>query len=158
MLYFYSTPIGTIGIEEKNNKISSLYLKKSDLPKVMEIKETPLLQEAYRQIDLYLTGSLKLFSLPLAPKGTPFMQKVWECLKGIPYGSTLSYQQTAEIIGNPQAARAVGLACNRNPIPIFIPCHRIIGKNGSLTGYRGGLKLKRQLLSLELGRGWDFDG
>jgi len=152
MLYLYSTRIGTIGMEEKNNKITSIYLNRRDLPQVKEIIETPLLQEAYRQIDLYLRGGLRQFSLPLAPAGSPFMQRVWECLSGIPYGSTLSYQQVAEAIGRPRAARAVGLACNRNPIPILIPCHRVIGKNGSLTGYRGGIELKLRLLALERGK------
>lgn len=97
----------------------------------------------------YLAGKLKDFKLPLAPAGTEFMLRVWESLRAIPYGETRSYQEIAQSVGNKKASRAVGLANNRNPIPIIIPCHRVIGANGKLTGYRGGLEIKAHLLELE---------
>ena len=108
-----------------------------------------MLKEAARQLNAYLARELKEFSLPLAPAGTPFMQKVWAELRKIPYGQTASYKEIAQRIGHPQAQRAVGLANNKNPIAIFIPCHRVIGADGSLVGFGGGLELKRRLLDIE---------
>ncbi len=97
----------------------------------------------------YFAGELETFDLPLAPGGTPFQQRVWNELCKIPYGETISYGQLAQRIGNPNASRAVGLANGSNPIPIIIPCHRVIGSNGKLTGYGGGLPIKEKLLALE---------
>lgn len=102
-----------------------------------------------RQLREYFAGKLTDFDLPLAPEGTPFQQKVWKALCHIPYGETISYGELARRIGNPQAPRAVGLANGSNPIPIIIPCHRVIGSNGKLTGYGGGLPIKEKLLALE---------
>ncbi|MDW7672545.1 MAG: methylated-DNA--[protein]-cysteine S-methyltransferase, partial [Bacillota bacterium] len=96
-----------------------------------------------------LAGELIHFELPLNPKGTPFFQKAWEHLCAIPFGETATYKEIAARVGSPRAARAIGLANNRNPIPIFIPCHRVIGSNGALTGYRGGIDLKRHLIEME---------
>lgn len=147
--YFYETPIGTIGIAEKDGKITRLYFQTDYRPPETTIRETPLLQEAVRQLRDYLAGKLTGFSLPLQPEGTAFMQQVWSRLCEIPYGETASYKSLAESIGKPNAARAVGMANHRNPIPIFIPCHRVIGASGSLVGYRGGVDLKSRLLKLE---------
>lgn len=148
--YFYETHIGAIGIAEKNGKITRLYFQNDHRPPPhTTIKETPLLQEAAQQLQAYLAGKLTGFSLPLQPDGTAFMQQVWMRLCEIPYGETASYKSLAESLGNPNAARAVGMANHRNPIPIFIPCHRVVGANGSLVGYRGGLDLKSRLLKLE---------
>ena len=97
-----------------------------------------------------MEGKRKEFTLPLAPVGTEFMIRVWKSLCAIPYGETRSYKEIAESIGNKKASRAVGLANNRNPIPIFIPCHRVIGANGKLVGYGGGLHIKSFLLKLEM--------
>jgi methylated-DNA-[protein]-cysteine S-methyltransferase len=119
------------------------------LPRDMQLTETPLLKEAARQLESYFAGELKEFSLPLEPSGTDFMKQVWSALCEIPFGKTATYGEIAERIGRPKAARAVGLANNRNPIPIFIPCHRVIGADGSLTGYAGGLDMKKKLLDLE---------
>jgi methylated-DNA-[protein]-cysteine S-methyltransferase len=105
--------------------------------------------EPIRQLLAYFAGNLETFNLPLAPQGTPFQQKVWDELLNIPYGETVSYGQLAQRIGNPNASRAVGLANGSNPIPIVIPCHRVIGANGKLTGYGGGLPIKEKLLALE---------
>jgi methylated-DNA-[protein]-cysteine S-methyltransferase len=148
-IYFYETDIGNIGIAENDGEITNVYFGKIRLPQDMEINETYILKEAAKQLRSYLAGELKEFSLPLAPAGTDFMKKVWEELCKIPYGKTASYKEIGEKIGSPKAARAVGLANNRNPIPIFIPCHRIIGSNGSLTGYLGGLEIKKKLLDME---------
>jgi len=105
--------------------------------------------EAIRQLGEYFSGKLSRFDLVLAPQGTPFQQSVWRALQTIPYGETLSYLELSRRIGRPNSARAVGAANGRNPIPIIIPCHRVIGANGSLTGFGGGLDLKRRLLVLE---------
>jgi methylated-DNA-[protein]-cysteine S-methyltransferase len=102
------------------------------------------------QLDAYFAGELIGFTVPLAPRGTDFQQRVWAALLEIPYGQTQSYGQLAERIGSPGAARAVGLANGKNPIGIVIPCHRVVGSNGNLTGYGGGLDRKKQLLDLEL--------
>ena len=107
------------------------------------------LKETVRQLTAYFAGQLESFDLPLAPEGTPFQLDVWKCLCDIPYGKTISYGELARRIGNPNASRAVGLANGANPIPIVIPCHRVIGSNGKLTGYGGGLPIKEKLLALE---------
>ena len=105
--------------------------------------------EVVRQLRAYFSGELKEFDLPLAPEGTEFQLSVWRSLRRIPYGETISYGQLACRIGNPKAVRAVGLANGCNPIPIIIPCHRVIGSDGNLTGFGGGLPNKRKLLALE---------
>ena len=110
---------------------------------------TPLLRRAAEEIGAYFAGSRRKFTLPLAPEGTPFQQKVWEALRSIPYGETRTYKQIAIQIGHNQSFRAVGMANNRNPIVIMVPCHRVIGSTGSLTGYAGGVERKRLLLSIE---------
>ncbi|AOT72520.1 methylated-DNA--[protein]-cysteine S-methyltransferase [Geosporobacter ferrireducens] len=148
-IYIYKTPIGRIGIAEKDGSVTNLYFENDELPQDIETCETPILKEAAGQLRSYLSGELQVFSIPLTPFGTDFMKRVWACLYEIPYGETVSYKEIAVKIGSPNAARAVGLANHRNPIPIFIPCHRVIGTSGSLTGYRGGLKLKKQLLDME---------
>jgi len=106
-------------------------------------------KETIRQLQAYFRGELKEFNLPLALEGTPFQRSVWKNLLAIPYGKTISYGQLADRIGRPKAVRAVGLANGQNPLPIIIPCHRVIGSNGKLTGYGGGLPFKEKLLALE---------
>lgn len=108
-----------------------------------------VLVETRRQLEEYFLGTRQAFDLPLAPAGTAFQQKAWQALLDIPYGSTASYREQAVRIGNVKAVRAVGLANGRNPIAIVVPCHRVIGSDGSLTGYAGGLPIKRALLELE---------
>jgi len=107
------------------------------------------LRDLIRQLQAYFGGELESFDLPLAPHGTPFQLAVWRRLCEIPYGETISYGELARRLGNPNASRAVGLANGSNPIPIVIPCHRVIGSNGKLTGYGGGLPIKEKLLALE---------
>lgn len=109
----------------------------------------PLLEQAKRQLDEYFAGRRRSFDLPLAPRGTPFQRQVWETLATIGYGETLSYGRLAARVGRPAASRAVGAANGRNPLPIVLPCHRVIGANGSLTGFGGGLPTKQFLLRLE---------
>jgi len=112
-------------------------------------KDTPLLTDAGNQLKDYFDGKRTSFHLPLDLRGTPFQLKIWSALQKIPYGVTWSYQDLANTIGSPKAVRAVGAANGRNPIPVIVPCHRVIGKNGSLTGFTGGIALKKSLLDLE---------
>ena len=149
VLYFYQTPLGRFAIAEESGCITALHLTPKAPGPETEIRETPLLKEAAAQLDAYFSRRLKEFSLPLRTAGTPFMQKVWDELRKIPYGQTASYKEIAQRIGHLQAQRAVGMANNRNPIPIFIPCHRVIGADGSLVGFGGGLELKQRLLDIE---------
>lgn len=110
---------------------------------------TPLLQEAIDWLDLYFSGQVSACPLPLQPKGSPFQLAVWLALQEIPYGTVCSYGALSTKIGKPGAAQAVGAAVGRNPLSVFIPCHRVVGKDGSLTGYAGGLQRKQYLLNLE---------
>ncbi|MBZ5495512.1 MAG: methylated-DNA--[protein]-cysteine S-methyltransferase [Acidobacteriia bacterium] len=112
--------------------------------------------DVIRQLEAYFAGNLRSFDLALAPEGTPFQRTVWAALCEIPYGTTVSYASVARRIGKPQAVRAVGAANGRNPLPIVIPCHRVIGSDGRLTGYGGGLRVKEALLALEQGKGETF--
>jgi methylated-DNA-[protein]-cysteine S-methyltransferase len=112
-------------------------------------ERTVLIAKAENQLEEYMTGERTVFDLPLKPEGTEFQKKVWNALLLIPYGETKSYKDIAVLVGNPKGCRAVGMANNRNPIPVIIPCHRVIGANGSLVGYGGGLDIKVKLLELE---------
>ncbi len=145
----YETPIGRITLAEENGKLTNLNFPKEEMPADALQEETQLLVLAAKQLAEYFSGSRKVFDVPLAPKGTGFQQSVWEALTKIPYGETVSYGKLANSIGRPGAARAVGLANNRNPIPLIIPCHRVIGADGKLVGYGGGLPIKEQLLEME---------
>ena len=149
-IYFQQTAIGYVAIAEQNARITNVYFQSEKIPNV-NIENTPVLEQAFLQLNAYLAGELTEFSLPLAPKGTVFMQRVWQALLAIPYGTTASYKEIAIAINQPKAVRAVGMANAKNPIPIFIPCHRVIGSNGQLVGYSGGngLATKEFLLNLE---------
>ena len=109
----------------------------------------PVTGQARQQLTEYFAGQRREFDLPLAPAGTDFQRRVWELLREIPFGETVTYGDLARRLGNPRAARAVGMACNRNPIAIVVPCHRVVGSTGSLTGYAGGLDTNAFLLKLE---------
>lgn len=147
-LYLFSTHLGEMGLGEEEGAITALYLPGRPVPRIIS-RPTPLLEEGRRQLLEYLAGERQTFDLPLAPAGTPFQREVWKALQTIPYGQTRSYGDIARQIGRPKAFRAVGMANHENPIPIFIPCHRVVGSDGSLTGYAGGLELKKALLGLE---------
>jgi len=142
----YKTEIGDITIGTNDHRI--IYLKTCD-KLVAERKETPLIQKAYGQLLEYLGGNRTEFDLPLELRGTDFQKNVWQTSCHIPYGTTTTYKQLAETMNKPKAVRAVGAANGQNPIWIIVPCHRVIGSNGSLTGYGGGLPLKKKLLELE---------
>lgn len=148
---FYKGLIGSYALCEADGKLSRMWL--GDRISLVEEdclqEETPLLREAKSQLDAYFAGRLKAFDLPLNPVGTDFQLKVWKALGTIPYGETLTYGGLAERVGNTRASRAVGMANSRNPLPVFIPCHRVIGTSGKLTGYTGGLEIKIKLLQLE---------
>ena len=140
----FDSPVGLLRAEEEDGAVTALLF---DAPVGRD--ETPLLLETKRQLEEYFSGERRTFDLPLAPKGTEFQKRVWSALCGIPYGETRSYGQTAAAVGNAGACRAVGTANHRNPISILIPCHRVIGADGSLGGYGGGLDRKTFLLRLE---------
>lgn len=148
-IFFCQTRIGEIGIMENGTGITNLYFNGEKAPQDVDVKETALLKEAFRQLEEYLTGKRKSFELLLFPDGTAFQQIVWKALQEVPYGETRSYSEIAKSIGQPKASRAVGMANSKNPILIFIPCHRVIGRNGKLVGYAGGLEVKSYLLNLE---------
>lgn len=150
-IWFYQTKIGEIGIGEKDGAIVRVTFGKEmgGMPTDFDMEETPLLRLAAVEIAEYLEGNRRMFDLPLAPEGTEFQKKVWRALLEIPYGTTVTYGQIAAAVGNPKGARAVGRANHDNPIAIFIPCHRVVGADGRLTGYAGGLEIKKALLETE---------
>lgn len=148
-VYYYDTKIGRLAIAENGSSITHIEVNKLFSTEDFIIEETPLIKNAALQIEEYLMGQRKTFDLPLDPKGTPFQKSVWNALLKIPYGETQSYKDIAIAINNPQGYRAIGMANNKNPIMIVIPCHRVIGSNGSLVGYGGGLSIKECLLNIE---------
>ena len=139
------TPIGMIEIQADENGVCALILHAA----TDKNDNSELLDWAQRELEEYFAGRRRVFSVPLSIVGTPFQKKVWHALKDIPYGETRTYGEIAAIIGNKNAARAVGMANNKNPLPVFIPCHRVIGAGGKLTGYAGGLEMKKILLGIE---------
>ena len=145
---YTNTKIGNMAIIEENNKIIAIEINQPIKEDIIQ-KDTPLLKETEKQLLEYLEGKRKVFDVPLNPKGTKFMKEVWTALQEIPYGQTRTYGQIAKRIGKPKAARAVGMANHRNPIPIITPCHRVIGSNGKLVGYALGMEMKEFLLTLE---------
>lgn len=143
------TPVGRITLEENGTALTRLSFGEHGQAGDEARRETALLKKAAAQLAEYFTGARETFDLPLKPEGTPFQQSVWRALLAIPYGETRSYKDIAAAIGNPRACRAVGLANGRNPLAVFIPCHRVVGSNGKLTGFAGGLEVKSRLLDLE---------
>jgi len=148
---YCDSPIGTLRIVSKNDKLTMVVMDHHEpAPEVpFTSEETPLHIEAAKQLIEYFEGTRTVFDLPLAPEGTPFQLKDWQALQNIPYGTTCTYKDIAEAIGCPKGYRAVGMANNKNPIIIIIPCHRVIGADGSLTGYDGGIHVKKFLLEHE---------
>ena len=148
-VFYYDTEIGKIGIAEKDNEITDVFFGVSKLKENININETSIIKLTISQIKEYLMGLRTSVDIPINPIGTKFQLSVWEQLRNIPYGETRSYKQIAKSIGNVKACRAVGLANNRNPVAILVPCHRVIGSDGKLVGYAGGLNIKKFLLDLE---------
>lgn len=149
--WMFDTPLGTMAAGEEDGAMVRLWLPSTPVPRLMPHR-TPLLERAEGQILEYLNGRRQEFDLPLAFAGTEFQRKVWQALREIPYGKTVSYGALAEHIGCPGGAWAVGMANHANPLPILVPCHRVVGAGGQLTGYAGGLELKQALLALESGK------
>ena len=168
-VWYINSILGAICLEEENDALCGVHFCPDGAPELeplpRRVVETPLLQEAEEQLNEnfaaaafrprmillneYFAGVRREFDLPLAAKGTPFQQAVWAQLRKIPYGEVRTYGQLAAALGKPKASRAVGSACHRNPLCIVVPCHRVIGADGSLTGYAEGLEIKEYLLELE---------
>ncbi|GHC44888.1 methylated-DNA--[protein]-cysteine S-methyltransferase [Ulvibacter litoralis] len=144
---YLATVTGTLEIKGDENGLASVYFLDSEIPSSEEIPSE--LQAAVTQLTEYFEGNRTIFNLPLAPEGTEFQNKVWNQLQTIPFGKTTSYQQMANQLGDPKVIRAAASANGKNPISIIIPCHRVIGSDGSLTGYAGGLHRKKWLLAHE---------
>lgn len=144
----YPFPFGFLKIECDGDSVTAIHR----LDKAEKDCRSPLTDRAFRQISEYLKGGRITFDLPLVPEGTEFQRNVWAELQKIPYGETRSYKDIATAVGNPKACRAVGMANNKNPLMIVIPCHRVVGSDGRLTGYAGGLDMKAALLELEKGK------
>jgi methylated-DNA-[protein]-cysteine S-methyltransferase len=142
-----NSPMGPVTVVSTDKGVASVHFGKS-VPSGIKADESGA-SEAVKQLSEYFAGKRTRFELPLDIEGTPFQKSVWKALLQIPYGETRSYGDIAKALGKPAAARAVGMANHNNPIAIVIPCHRVIGQNGSLTGYAGGLHLKEKLLSIE---------
>ncbi len=143
--YDYKTIIGKIFIEADGDFLTQISFRKLSGKRL----ETPIIKETITQLEEYFIKKRKTFDLPLKLEGTDFQKQVWKALLTIPYGKTATYKDIAKIIGNEKASRAVGMANNKNKLPIILPCHRVIGANGDLTGYAGGLEIKQKLLNLE---------
>ncbi len=147
-MFYYSynsTILGKIYIAEDKGFITNISFKELKAKK----EETPLIKKTYQELEEFLNKKRKTFDIPIKANGTNFQKRVWEELLKIPYGKTVTYKEIAQRIGNPKAFRAVGMANNKNPIVIIIPCHRVIGINNNLTGYSGGVEIKQKLLELE---------
>ena len=148
----YDSPLGKLTLESDGTNLTAILFpgeqSRARAPESCE-GNVPVLDSARCQLDQYFAGRLQTFDLPLAPSGTDFQKQVWRRLIKIPYGQTSTYAELAKMIGQPTACRAVGAANGRNPLPIVIPCHRVIGSSGKLTGYAGGLEAKQALLELE---------
>jgi len=144
----FGTPVGTLTLQADARGLCRIDFGQR-APAVTADPEQPVLRLAAEQLEAYFRGELSHFDLPLAPVGTAFQSEVWNALQAIPYGEVRSYADIANAVGRPRAFRAVGMANNRNPLPIIIPCHRVVGSNGLLIGYGGGLDIKIRLLQLE---------
>ena len=144
--FYCDTPIGRIYIAESEGFLTDVAFR----PILGSVeKKTPLITQAAKMLLEYFDGKRKAFDLPLKPEGTEFQKKAWDALLTIPYGQTRSYKEQAEAVGNPKACRAIGAANGKNPISIIVPCHRVIGADGSLTGFGAGVEVKQALLDLE---------
>ena len=144
-----STPLGTLTLEATDRGLSSVRFPNRAEPFSGKSPDNPAISQAKRELTDYFAGELKQFSVPLDWQGTAFQQSVWEALTHIPYGETVSYADVARAIGRPKSARPTGGAVGANPLPIIVPCHRVIGSDQSLTGFTGGLSIKVALLELE---------
>ena len=147
MRHCFSSPIGVVRLTEADGFITRIEL--TDAADAVHTSPTPLLHESAQQILAFLDGKRQQLDFPIRMVGTPFQQRVWHALQQIPYGTTRTYGEIAAAIGNPRASRAVGMACNKNPLPFIVPCHRVVGANGKLTGFAYGTDAMQWLLELE---------
>lgn len=148
-MFTFMTIVGKVSVSENGDgNICGVYLPCCNLP-VAEDRNTEVISEAMTQINEYFSGKRKMFDLPLFCDGTDFQKAVWSEIAKIPYGETISYSELAERVGNPRSSRAVGVACGKNPLPIIIPCHRVIQSSGNTGSYAGGSLMKKMLLDLE---------
>lgn len=150
----FSTPFGIFAVEADEDAVTRLHFPGYAPPDFSpDSRPTELIRKIEREVCEFISGERNAFTIPLKPHGGAFMMKVWDRLVRIGYGEIMTYGEVAREVGSPGAARAVGMACRNNPIPLLIPCHRVIGANGKLTGFHGGgLDLKRKLIELETGR------
>jgi methylated-DNA-[protein]-cysteine S-methyltransferase len=148
-VFYHETKIGKLGIAEEYGFITNVYFMNMKQPLYAKLYETEVIKEGFSQIEEYLKGERKEFDLPLNPSGTSFQQQVWCEILKIPYGDTVTYKDISTDLGNDNSARAVGSATGKNPIPIIIPCHRVVGANNKTSGYIGGVELKNTLLNIE---------
>lgn len=150
--WFHRSPLGSLLLVGHNGILEQLHFPNQKVQHLIAddwIETSAPFTAAILQLDQYFDGTRHEFDVPLAPRGTSFQRNVWQALQNIPFGRTASYSDIATIVGNPKGCRAVGMANAKNPIPIIIPCHRVIGKNGTLTGFGGGIETKQFLLDLE---------
>ena len=149
---YLDSPLGRLQLQSDGSALTGLYMPspkgQPSVDATWQHDDAPF-RDVTEQLQAYFDGTLREFDLSLSPRGTEFQNRVWSALRDIPYGQTCSYRDIAEAIGAPKAVRAVGLANGRNPISVIVPCHRVVGANGSLTGYGGGLPNKQLLLDLE---------
>ena len=148
-IWFEKTTIGELGVEEENEVITHIYFDRKHLPNVYSKHKSDLIDTTFQELNLYLSGRLKSFSIPYRVKGSEFKKLTLEIVAQIPYGETRTYKEISEIINKKNASRAVGKVMNTNPLPLIIPCHRVIGSDGKLVGYSGGLEVKSFLLKME---------
>jgi methylated-DNA-[protein]-cysteine S-methyltransferase len=153
---YYDSPCGRMLLVAEDDALCGAYFvgqkhMRETEPDWVRDARAPGLVRAKRQLQEYFAGKRKTFDVPLAPEGTPFQRTVWKAIAGVPFGATISYAELARRAGRPGSARAAGAAIGRNPIGIIVPCHRVVGADGSLTGYAGGMDKKRALLALEAG-------
>lgn len=149
---YYRSPYGEMTLQADDQGLLGAWFEiHTTKPKMLGqfVENDPILTQTIKQLDEYFAGQRKMFDLPISATGTEFQRKVWQALTTIPYGETWNYLDLANAIGNPKAVRAVGLANGKNPVSVIVPCHRVIGKNGKLTGYAGGVETKAKLLELE---------
>jgi methylated-DNA-[protein]-cysteine S-methyltransferase len=146
--FYWSGPFGTMGVTAEGRALTRVFWA-TDYTPTESAEPGKLFQQAFGQLEEYFAVRRRNFSLPLAPAGTEFQRRVWAALEGIPYGQTISYGTLAARAGHPRAFRAAGQACRRNPLSVIVPCHRVVGRDGRLTGFAGGLDLKSFLLRLE---------
>ncbi|HPJ26840.1 MAG TPA: methylated-DNA--[protein]-cysteine S-methyltransferase [Synergistaceae bacterium] len=147
--FLFPSPVGMLEIQEKKGAIAGVLFRPSEKKASSSPALSPVMELCLEELEEYFRGIRRTFTVPLHLEGTPFQKRVWQALLEIPYGETRSYQDIAAAVGNPKAPRAVGGANNKNPVALIVPCHRVIGKNGSLVGFGGGLHIKEWLLAHE---------